>query len=509
MSRLRALRDFVIPRRASTQTWMMLTFALFVGAAVVGVGVYAFVVLRGQVREAARETLRRQAERVAAVLDAQQASEGTEALRAAFVGVGDLHLSVADARVPAGTPRVMVGSWGMGQVGSPEEFFSFPEVQEALAGGFGYAERAPADADGGHGDVLYVALYRPASGLVVRMGEPEPPLYRAVQRLQAALVVGMGLALVFALLGAWIAARQVVRPLTAIADSARRVSEGEFDFTIRVRTRAAEFQDLARTLNRMSSRFRADIQELKRMQSVQNEFIGNVSHEVKNPIFAVSGFMEALGSDRLPPEQRAQYAQKGLANLNRLNLLFSDLIEIAKLEYRDDLIRPERFDLQALLAEIIETVRAKADDKGLELVWENPPLEVLADRNRIRQVLTNLIENAVNYSEEGSVRVRMRRHRDKARVEVVDTGRGIPEEHLDRVFERFYRIDSARSRKMGGTGLGLAIVKQILEAHGETIHLESTFGRGSRFWFELPLDDPNAEPSGDGAAAAQPVPAAR
>ncbi len=99
------------------------------------------------------------------------------------------------------------------------------------------------------------------------------------------------------------------------------------------------------------------------------------------------------------------------------------------------------------------------------------------------------MDNAIAYSDEGSVRVRMRRHLDKARVEVVDTGRGIPDDHLDRIFERFYRVDNARSRKAGGTGLGLAIVKQILEAHGATPHVESTRGRGTRFWFELPLAD--------------------
>ena len=102
-------------------------------------------------------------------------------------------------------------------------------------------------------------------------------------------------------------------------------------------------------------------------------------------------------------------------------------------------------------------------------------------------MLTNLIDNAIAYTEEGHVRCRMRRHRDKIRVEVVDTGRGIPDDHLDRIFERFYRVDAARSRKQGGTGLGLSIVKQILQAHGEPIHVESTAGRGTRFWFELPL----------------------
>ncbi|MEM9998962.1 MAG: HAMP domain-containing sensor histidine kinase, partial [Bacteroidota bacterium] len=192
-------------------------------------------------------------------------------------------------------------------------------------------------------------------------------------------------------------------------------------------------------------------------------------------------------SSDLPPNLRQRYATKGLANLERLNNLFSDLIEIAKLEYREDLIHPERFDLQELVEEVSETVVPKAHAKGLDLAFDNPTAEVWADRARIRQVLTNLIENAVNYSETGSVRARLRQRKEKVRIEVLDTGRGIPEEALDRIFERFYRVDTARSRKEGGTGLGLSIVKQILQAHGEQIHVESITGRGSRFYFELPL----------------------
>jgi signal transduction histidine kinase len=222
---------------------------------------------------------------------------------------------------------------------------------------------------------------------------------------------------------------------------------------------------------------------------VQNEFIGNVSHEVKNPIFAVGGYIEALASPDLTDEQRQKYATKGLTNLQRLNSLFSDLIEIAKLEYRADLIHAEAFDLQELVEEVAEMLEPKAETKGLRLSYENRPIEVFADRSRIRQVLTNLIDNAIAYTDSGTVRCRMRQHRDKARIEVVDTGRGITEEHLDRIFERFYRVDAARSRAQGGTGLGLAIVKQILQAHGETIHVESTAGRGTRFWFELSLSE--------------------
>jgi len=210
---------------------------------------------------------------------------------------------------------------------------------------------------------------------------------------------------------------------------------------------------------------------------------------VRNPIFAVGGYLEALASSSLSDEQRRFYAEKGLTNLERLNNLFNDLIEIARLEYREDLIKPKIFELSELLNDVYEVLWQKAEDKGIELIVENPAILVSADRARIRQVLINLIDNAVAYSDAGTVRCRYRRHLEKVRIEVVDTGKGIPEEHLERIFERFHRIDPDRSRKSGGTGLGLSIVKQILAAHGEAVYVESTLGRGTRFWFELPFEE--------------------
>ena len=486
--RWKAFRQLFVPRRASTQTWMMLTFALFVGLAVVGVGLYSFFVLSGQVRDAARETLRQQADRFAVQIESERG-------QAAKLDLGRQISDVTRLDVALATRDSLLGNWGEGG-GASASFYEREEIREALAdeGSVGWAVRPGPDGN----ERFYLALYRPDTGLLIRLGEPTPPLVRAIQQVQAVLVIGMALALVFALIGAWMAARQVTRPLRAITRSAQRINEGDLDGRIQVPTRAAEFQDLTRSLNQMAGRFRADIHELQRMHRVQNEFIGNVSHEVKNPIFAVFGYLEALASDSLPSEQRKKYAQKGLANLQRLNNLFSDLIEIAKLEYREDSIRASSFGFQDLIEEVGEMLDPKAEEKGLEFTYENPELEVVADRNRMRQVLTNLMDNAIAYTEEGSVRVRMRRHLDKARVEVVDTGRGIPSEHLDRVFERFYRVDMARSRKVGGTGLGLAIVRQIMEAHGEKIHVESTKGRGTRFWFELPLA-PAA--TGDGAVS--------
>lgn len=304
------------------------------------------------------------------------------------------------------------------------------------------------------------------------------------------LVVSMALILLLALAGSWVATNKITTPLQALNNSARRIAEGNPGENIEVDSRAAEFRVLAMSLNRMSAGFQRQINELQILTQLQNEFIGNVGHEVRNPTFAVSGYLEALGSDSLTPEKRRRYAEKGLANLHRLQTLFSDLIEIARLEYREDLIDPVPFELSELLREIGDTLDSKVKEKGLHLELENPTEYVYADRNRIRQVLTNLIENAISYTDEGTVRCRFRRRLDKVRIEIIDTGRGIEEHHLDRVFERFYRVDPDRARQSGGSGLGLSIVHQILRAHNEPVYVESTFGRGSRFWFELPLANP-------------------
>jgi signal transduction histidine kinase len=460
---------------------MLLTFSLFVGLAVIAVGAYVAFVLQTEIREATHHTLAQQAERIAVQIEQAEAERRGDVVRS-ISRVTDLRVSVMRGDTLLldvhGGRTVGAGDWGL-----PAELF------DAVDGRPRFAERTMASGR----TMVYVALFRPRSELLISIGQPEPPLFALVRRLQVVLIVGMLMALILALLGSWVAAHQVTTPLEAVSASARRVSEGEFEQKIRVDTRASEFHDLARSINRMSDRFREKIDELQRLTNLQNEFIGNVSHEVRNPIFAVSGYLEALGSPSLTPAMRDRYAEKGLANLQRLNNLFNDLIEIAQLEYREDLLRPSIFELQGLIEEIAETLRPKAEERGLHLELENPPILVFADRNRIRQVLVNLIDNAIAYTDEGSVRVRYRRRLDKVRVEVVDTGRGIGEEHLDRVFERFYRVDPDRSRKGGGTGLGLSIVRQILHAHGEPIRVESTVNRGTRFWFELPYAEDDVD----------------
>lgn len=473
------LVERIFPTRASTQTWMILTLLLVVGIAVAAVGLYITFVLRSEVQIAYQQTMLQEANRVVSIIeDETDPDRRLEAIQT-MTRFGDLRITVVDDSlfldVDRGTLREDAG------------VLDQPEMQFAAEEELNFVRR---DVNGQ--TVYFTAVQRIPSGMIVRVAQPRPMLFGLIGRLQFTLAVAMIMALLLAMFGSWIAAQRVTQPLVAIRNSAKSISEGKLDEEIFVDSRAAEFQDLAKSLNLMSDTFKEKIEELQKMAALQNEFIGNVSHEVRNPIFAVGGYLEALASDSLDSDKRKFYAEKGLTNLERLNNLFSDLIEIARLEYREDLIKPSVFELSELLDEVYDIEKAKADEKGIDLIVENPMVHVRADRARVRQVLINLTDNAIAYSDEGTVRCRYRRHLDKVRIEVVDTGKGIPEHHLERIFERFHRVDPDRSRKSGGTGLGLSIVKQILAAHGENIYVESTVGRGTRFWFELAFEDPES-----------------
>ncbi len=476
-SPLKRFSEWLMPDRASTQTWMVLTFALFVGTAVVVVAMYVVLVLRAEMRTAMEQTLRDQAERVAVQIENQPDPAARLRIVEELSRLTDLHISVA-------TPdTVYYDRNGSNETRASDSTLIDPDRLATIdAPESRYTEYVGPDGT----TVFYAALYRPQSNLIIQVGQPAPPLYQLAQRTQIVLILGMVLALILSIIGSWIAAYQVTAPLKRIRDTASKVSEGRTTGRIRINSRAAEFQDVAERLNEASDAFREKIDELERLTALQKEFIGNVSHEVRNPIFAISGYLEALGTPRLTDDMRKRYAEKALTNLERLQNLFNDLIEIARLEYREDLINRSEFDLKDLVNEVSEMLRPKAEKKGLDLNIDIPRFKVSADRNRIRQVLVNFIDNAIAYTDEGSVRCRVQRRLDKVRIEVVDTGKGIDEEHLDRIFDRFYRVDPDRSRDSGGTGLGLSIVKQILQAHGENPHVESTKGRGTRFWFELP-----------------------
>ena len=233
-----------------------------------------------------------------------------------------------------------------------------------------------------------------------------------------------------------------------------------------------------------------DLSESEAVQRMRQDFVANVSHELRTPLTTLRGYAETLLEGGLDDtEHREEFVRSMRDGAMRLQALVEDLLALAELERPDAALRREPLDLRALAAEHVDHVRGAAERAGLELVLEpGPPVNLSGDRVRLAQVLANLLDNAVKYTERGSVRVTLGVANGRAWCEVGDTGPGIPARDLPRVFERFYRVDKARSREKGGTGLGLSIVKHALAQHGGEVSVVSRVGVGTTFRFEVPVD---------------------
>ena len=236
---------------------------------------------------------------------------------------------------------------------------------------------------------------------------------------------------------------------------------------------------------------KAEIEVLQQNEAYRKEFLQNLSHELKTPIFAIQGYVDTLLNGALDnPEVNKKFLASTGRNIERLVNLVDDLDEISKLEGGELLLDKTNFVIQDLVKEVFESLSIKAEDKQIKMGIKKGcevALSVFADKEKIRQVLTNLIDNSNKYGKTNGVIEASVYKIDgkKILIEISDDGSGIAEEHLGRIFERFYRTDLARSRKVGGSGLGLAICKHIIEAHQQTIHVRSTIDVGTTFGFTL------------------------
>ncbi|MBC8034559.1 MAG: sensor histidine kinase [Chitinophagaceae bacterium] len=234
-----------------------------------------------------------------------------------------------------------------------------------------------------------------------------------------------------------------------------------------------------------------EIEQLKQNEAYRKEFLQNLSHEFKTPIFAIQGYVDTLLNGAMDnPEVRTKFLSNASKNVDRLVNLMNDLDEISKLESGEQLLFRQSFVIQDLIKEVFESLSIKTSDKNIRCMIKKgceSPVAVFADKEKIRQVLINMIVNAFKYGKQnGHIIASIYKTEGKrVLVEVSDDGIGIEEEHLNRIFERFYRTDKARSRDRGGTGLGLAICKHIIEAHDQTIHVRSTPEVGTTLGFTL------------------------
>jgi signal transduction histidine kinase len=273
-----------------------------------------------------------------------------------------------------------------------------------------------------------------------------------------------------------------------MASAARQMERGDYRRRVVTASRD-EVGQLADAFNRMSG-------ELESLERVRRDLVANVSHELKTPISALRAHLENLldGVERPEP----QTLQVMLAQSERLGRLVDQLLELSRLESGDLPLHREELRLRPLVSRVlseIEVTRGRRDvDLAQDVPEDLPP--VFADAERVHQVLFNLLDNAMRFTPAGGrVRVTASRQNGSVDVAVADTGPGIAPEHLPRLFERFYRVDTARSRDEGGTGIGLAIARSVIEAHGGRIWAQSEPGKGSTFTFELPVAAPSGQPA--------------
>lgn len=282
---------------------------------------------------------------------------------------------------------------------------------------------------------------------------------------------------------------RIAIPMEQIADAVEKIRSGDLDTRIEVKEND-EIGRVAQAVNEMVEKLKTDIVQLKKLERVRSEFLGNVSHELRTPIFSLQGFLETLLEGAIDDTAvNRDFVQKAYNHSVRLNTLLGDLITISHIESGEMKMSFRYFSLNELLSSVVEEFTPTAENNKVTLrLAPNLPanIEVLGDKERLHVVFDNLLENAIKYNKPGGeVIVSFERQNGKVLLSVADTGVGIAPEHQPRIFERFYRVDRNRSREVGGTGLGLAIVKHIIEAHGSSVQIESTVGKGSVFSFTL------------------------
>jgi len=284
----------------------------------------------------------------------------------------------------------------------------------------------------------------------------------------------------FASILVFILSRYIVKPIKAVSAAASELSRGNLDFRVKPMTKD-EIGELAVAFNKMA-------EELKLQDGLRNTFIANVSHELRTPLAAVQGFIQGMLDGTIEVEDRDKYLEVVLSETKRMSALITDLLNLAKIESGQFPIELSEFDINELIRRCIIMFEQRIEEKKLSVSvrLSEGRLLVWADRDRISQVITNLIDNAVKFSYDGGdLGVYTQIAGNKVYVSVSDTGEGIPEEERQNIFERFYKVDKSHSRSRPGTGIGLSIVKRIIAQHGEAIFLKSEVGKGSTFTFSL------------------------
>jgi signal transduction histidine kinase len=345
----------------------------------------------------------------------------------------------------------------------------------------------------GNQDTMYVNVpvrKRDRTVGAVRVAYTLTEIQENLGRIRLTLFLGIAL---YALLIVWLTiylAGSLARPIEKLNRDALQIAGGDLDHRVHVNG-TEEISHLADTLNYTTQR-------LQQLENIRRQFVSNVSHELRTPLAAIRSMAETLiQHGEKDPALREKYLPRIVTATDRLARLASQLLDLAQIESGNLVLYPAPISLASIVDDALRTCAPAAAAKGINIVTDVPPAlpELHGDRDRLVQVFINLLDNAVRCTDSsGQITIAARSPKNALIVTVSDTGEGIAPEHLPHIFERFYRVDKARSRRSGGTGLGLSIVQQIVEAHGGSIAADSVVGQGTRFTITFPLTEPSFVP---------------
>lgn len=336
-----------------------------------------------------------------------------------------------------------------------------PEVQEALTNGTGECVRK---SDTMKMDTFYYAL-RLSNGTVLRVSTEARSILNMFLTAVPIILLILVLIIGFSVVLAHFLTRQLLSPIKVMAEN------------IEDTAKVPAYKELVPFVNTI----RAQHENILMAAKVRQDFTANVSHELKTPLTAISGYAELIENHMVDPGQETRFAQEIQQNANRLLSLINDIIRLSELDSKEgDALSSENIDLDEVARECVKGLQVNAQKQKIALVYDGKPCQILANRDMMQELIDNLGQNAIRYNNEGGyVNIRVLKEDGRPELLVEDNGIGIPKDQQERVFERFYRVDKSRSKQTGGTGLGLAIVKHIVALHDAEIQLESEPGKGT------------------------------
>ena len=300
--------------------------------------------------------------------------------------------------------------------------------------------------------------------------------------------------IIFVIIMTWFLLKSwLTDPILELTKAARDISQGDLKRRVVIRTGVVQIDELADNMNKMTIALERGYRGIKKMEKVRSEFLGNVTHELKTPISSISGYIETLLEGAINDKTvNVSFLERSLENAHRLEELVTDLVEISRIETGELKMNFEYFNLLDILTNLIKDAKQRNTNKKIKIDLDIPDkkLFVYGDKSRLDQVISNLLSNALQYTDEGYIKIKANRRDDEIVFSIIDTGIGIAQKALKRIFERFYRTDKARDRKKGGTGLGLSIAKHIIEAHGSKVYVDTVEGKGSTFSFGVTTINP-------------------